>query len=497
MKTPRQVSGAVCAESAAQISGSWNQHMERIVKSLLTGNFEMPMSDCALRQCGLDYPIVYEGPGLLTQEQDKSILLRVFVAPVDHSEAFNRHFNGDLTPGELVPDSQYYDFEGRDPYGTVWRANRISIETDFGSGTYVRARPRTLEKTEERSKPVERPVVVAFLPRKIELPWHAVTEKGERGWSVDRFERNTGRLEWRIAKTDDGAWLTFKCEDSPVEPRLEAFLRGLSILMGRWLKPICLSIFEGERQTTRMLNRLHEPDAEKLLAPIRTQRDLAEDAHLFLERFMEKAADENEGGERACDLVHRYWHRILRSRENDIENSSLVLSVALEGLVKKTLLSKKDVDPEFVKQAEEAKPILKKAGLGPRALACVLSSLGNAKHPRVQDALRRLATEGVASEAHIEAWKGLRNAAAHGSVLEEDDRALQEHLDRFHVCLDLYYRLVFLLIGYDGRHTDYGTRGWPTRAFRLGGELTASAAAEPVSPPECALGCLNGGHLTA
>lgn len=459
--------------------------MEKIVKSLLTGDFELPMSDCALRQCGLDSPIIYEGPGLLTQEQDKSIFLRVFAAPVDHSEAFNRHFNRDLTPGELVPDSQYYDFEGRDSYGTVWRANRISIGTNFGYGTYVRARPRTLEKMEERSKPVERPVVVAFLPGKIELPWHAVTDKGERGWSVDRFETNAGRLEWRVAKTDDGAWLTFKCEDAPVEPRFEAFLRGLSILMGRWLKPICLSILEGERQTTRMLNRLHEPDAEKLLTPIWAQRDLAEDAHLFLERFMARAAGESEFGEGACNLAHRYWHRILRSCETDVENSSLVLSVAVEGLVKKTLLSKKDADPEFVKQADEAKHILEKAGLGPRALACVLSSLGNAKHPRVQDALRRLVTEGVASEAHLKAWKGLRNAAAHGSVLEDDDSALQEHLDRFHVCLDLYYRLVFLLIGYDGRHTDYGTRGWPTRGFRLGRALTASAA-EPVSPPECA-----------
>lgn len=331
----------------------------------------------------------------------------------------------------------------------------------------------------------------------------------------------------------DGAWLTFKCEDSPVEPRFEAFLHGLSILTGRWLKPICLSIYEGDRQTTRMLNRLHELhelDAEKLLAPIGTQREFMEDAHLFLKRFVEKAEDEKEAREGSCDLAHRYWHRILRARENDIENSSLVLSVAVEGLVKKTLLSEKDVDSEFVKQAEEAEHILENLmlgsralsavksilgnvktllsekdvdsefvkqaeeaehilenlTLGSRALSAVKSSLGNAKQPRVQDTLRRLATAGVISKAHLKAWGKLRHAAAHGSVLEDDDKALQEHLDRFHVCLDLYYRLVFLLIGYEGRHTDYGTKGWPTHAFRLGGEITATAPTtnEPVIPPE-------------
>lgn len=456
--------------------------MEKIVKSLLAGDFEMAMSNCALRQCGGGSPIIYEGPGLLAQEPDKSIRLRVFAAPLAPSEAFDRELSRDLTAGELVPDSQYYDFEGSDPYGKCWSANRISIETDFGSGTYVRARPRFLEKTEKRSKPAERPVVVAFLPGKIELPWHAVNEKGERSWSVGRFERKAGIFEWLIVTKDDGAWLTFKCEDSPVEPHFEAFLHGLSIFTGRWLKPICLSIYEGGWQTTRVLNRLHEPHVEKLLPPIGAQRHFAEDARLFLERFVVKAADEKEKADGPCDLVHRYWHRILRARESDIENSSLVLSVAVEGLVKKTLLSERDVDPEFVKQAEEAKPILKGAGLGPRALSCVLSSLGNAKHPKVQDALRRLVTEGIVSETHLDAWKGLRNAAAHGSVLEDDDNALQEHLDRFHICLDLYYRLVFLLIRYEGRHTDYGTRGWPTRVFRPCAVVTA--AAEAVSPSE-------------
>jgi hypothetical protein len=165
--------------------------MEKFIKSLLAGDLEMPMSDCALRQCGVDSPIIYEGPGLLTQEPDKSVRLMVFAALVDHSQAFDRLLTPDLTPGELVPDSQYYDFEGRDPYGTIWRGNRISFETDFGSGNYVRARPRILEKMEEHLKPAERSVM-AFLPGKIELPWHAITEKGELGWSVDRFEGKAG-----------------------------------------------------------------------------------------------------------------------------------------------------------------------------------------------------------------------------------------------------------------------------------------------------------------
>lgn len=70
--------------------------MEKIVRSLLDGDLEMPMSNCVLRQCGQNSLIIYEGPGLVTQEPNKSIRLRVFAAPLDISEAINREFNRGL-----------------------------------------------------------------------------------------------------------------------------------------------------------------------------------------------------------------------------------------------------------------------------------------------------------------------------------------------------------------------------------------------------------------
>jgi len=442
--------------------------MEKIVKSLLAGDLEMPLSHCVLRQCGGSSPIVYEGSAFLMQEPNKSVRLRMFAAPVEMVQAFERSFKRDWIPGVLLPDPYYYDFEGVDTYGAIWKANRISIDTEFGSGVYVRARPMIFEKTEQCPKPVERPGVVAFLPGKVELPWHRVPESDAGRLALKRFEGKGGSFEWRVDETDEGAWLTFKCEDSAVEDHFELFLRGLSILTGRGLKPICLSIYEGDQKTIKMLNRLHEVDTAKLLPPIVMQMAFAVDAHLFLERFMIKALDKEKGAENPCELAHRYWHRILRARESDIENSSLVLSVAVEGVVKITPPSERGGDPEFIKQIDEAIPILNAAKLGSRVLGSVLSHLKNAKNPKVKDTLQQLKSEGVISEDHFEAWKKLRNAAVHGDVLEYDDTALQKHLDRFHVCLDLYYRLVFLLIGYQGRHTDYGTRGWPTREFRSG-----------------------------
>lgn len=456
--------------------------MNSTIKSLLAGTLEMPLSNCTLRQCETGEPIVYEGPGLLMQGADKSLSLRVFAPAVGLVEGYRRELSDPLMPGKLVPGSRYYDFEGYDPHGTLWTATRLSLGVDHGSGTYIRARPRFIEKREDLSVTHKLAHVQAFLKEQIELPWHVVTTKGELSWSVDRFEGASSDCEWEIKKSEIGVWVSFKCQGSLVESRFEHFLRALSILTGRLLRPTYLTLFEGSQQLTRIANRFHDVNTEKLLAPISNDRDFSGDAHLFLDRFMSKAREVEAPLEGLCDLAYRYWHRILSARESDIENSSLVLSVAVEGLTKKVVLTRSDVDADFVKEVEMAKPLIKSAGLGPRALSCVLSSLGNATTPKVQDALQRLARDGLISADHLGAWKQLRHAAAHGAVLDVEDEALQEHLDRFHLCIDLFYRLVFILIGYEGRHTDFGSNGWPSRTFGAN-DVSAASGRDRLDSP--------------
>jgi len=50
-------------------------------------------------------------------------------------------------------------------------------------------------------------------------------------------------------------------------------------------------------------------------------------------------------------------------------------------------------------------------------------------------------------------------------LLEDDEDRLQQHFDRFFCCLDLFYRLLFVAIGYRGGFIDYSTRGWPPSSF--------------------------------
>jgi hypothetical protein len=71
----------------------------------------------------------------------------------------------------------------------------------------------------------------------------------------------------------------------------------------------------------------------------------------------------------------------------------------------------------------------------------------------------------VITNIHLAAWNKLRNTGAHGGVLREDENSLQKHLNQFHTCLELFYRLLFVLVRYHGKFVKYSAVGWPESTF--------------------------------
>ena len=74
-----------------------------------------------------------------------------------------------------------------------------------------------------------------------------------------------------------------------------------------------------------------------------------------------------------------------------------------------------------------------------------------------------LADAGLVSRGLVETWKRLRDSAAHAEVIELDK--LQEEIDSIMAVATLFNQLVFILIGYQGKYTDYSERGFPVADF--------------------------------
>jgi hypothetical protein len=164
-------------------------------------------------------------------------------------------------------------------------------------------------------------------------------------------------------------------------------------------------------------------------------------------------------------VLYRFWWRILRAHQGDVENSSLVLSVAIEGVLKALFLSEHDADAEFCDLVEAAKPAIDRLDIDERVRSSIFTSLKHAVAPKPQATMRRLKEQGVLTDVHIKAWSGMRHKGAHGAMLEDDEGQFQRHIDRFFCCLDLFYRLLFTATRYKGGFIDYSARGWRPSMF--------------------------------
>jgi hypothetical protein len=387
----------------------------------------------------------------------------------DVREGMNRLGLGGITSGVIIPTSSYYDVSGTAQDGTAWRAGRQSVNPSFGVRTEVRVSLTHLDKVDALPRPAGVEINRWFIPGEFELPWHVVTQT-ERSWRRDRFEFADDDFAWVLQRADGGVHAMLTIKRQPLEPHATRFMQALEMLVGRSLRPLVTSTVSGKERIIR-IHRRPKPERSSLAPPIDLGNFGPANAHEFLACCLHRA-EQLPAMEDQLLVLYRFWWRILRSYQSDIENSSLVLSVAIEGVLQVLFLSEHDADAEFSRLVDAAKPAIKRLDVNERVRSSISKSLDHATVPKPQDAMWRLVEQGALTSAHTKAWGKLRHKGAHGAMLEDDLEKLQKHLDRFHCCLDMFYRLLFTAISYRGGFINYSKRDWPPSTFPPGDEAS-------------------------
>ena len=417
--------------------------------ALFDGTFEMPLADCELRQQDAEEPRVYAGPALLTQRPDKSLHLRLFGAPRGEIEGIREFFGAlEVTPGKLHPDSNYYDFTGVDQHGVTWKAERLSIDSSYGvNSTYVQARVPAIEASEDCGKKLPSSTARAFVPGTFKLPWHKVT-KTANSMKTDIFEGECERYAWKLHQREDQLDISFTVKDGPVGDDFWRFLGAISVLCGAAIDPVLVMIGEAGKRIRRLKTQRRPGLAASLARPL---SDLAPDAahsHHFIARYLRGTKHSHPAELDSFDTLHTAWHRTLRTT-SDLDIGPLVVGVNIETVVMDLFASEVDIDAEFIDAIEKAKDIVQKSCMADRAKQRALSSLGGAAKPGPKQVLTRIQEQGFITANEVKAWTSLRNHAAHGGDVDDSTlEALQGAVDKYYSCLGLFYRLLFVAIGY-------------------------------------------------
>jgi hypothetical protein len=452
-------------------------HKDR--EALLAGTFEMPLADCELRQHGVAEPKVYSGPALLSQRSDKSLVLRLFGQPRSQVEGLMTTF-AEHAPGKLYPDSSYYDFVGVDHGGVTWKADRMGVSFSFGTNsTFVTASVRQIEGREPYGKMLASSTAHAVVPGVFEFPWHVATTT-ETSISTDRFEGETDLYAWKLRKQTDRLDILFTVKDGPVGEDFYRFLAALSVLCGRAIEPVVITIGERGERIRRLKSQRRPNWTAKLVPPVSQLRPDATHAHRFISAYLTGTRQLHPVPVDHLETLHSLWHQTLRTA-NDFEIGGLVLGVNIESMLVDCFLSDVDVDEQFIEDVEKAKEILKKSEMPERARNRAMSSLGSATKPGPRQVLMRIQEQGFIEAAHVDAWRAMRNHAAHGGDVDATEPgAAQGAVDKFYTCLDLFYRLLFVVIGYRGTHHAFAAEGWPLVSF---GVSPATAELAKVESP--------------
>lgn len=449
--------------------GLYARVMDATLKALLAGTFTQTLSKVEVRQCGVDNPIIYSGPGLIRQDADGEMILQVLdTSKLEEAEKFRRTFDEGPGFGKLIPEKGYFDIEGTDSIGQSWYSKRQSINSRFGQGiTEILVKLRRWERAEERESTPRKDGRADgrawWIPRSFDLPWNELCTIGTaRGFF--RFTGAADGCSWEATKYPDGVFVRFWA-DRDLDRLATRFWWGLGVLCGQSLEPRITRTNEGKIFTETLHRPMRVYNQLKGYVPIPLRDvEFGPPAIDFLARYLALQQRPNGKGDPGR-LIYGFWHRVLRALHEDIENASLILSVAIEGVIKGVFAPASTPDSAFEADLNRAIAALDGSAGNERAVGVLRGKLEHSAQFPPSRFLHEAKKAGWLTASHVQAWEKMRNKGAHGDLLSDDDLELQNHLDRFHSGLDTFYRLIFQAIGYSGPHLAYGLPNAPIVNF--------------------------------
>ncbi|OWK36284.1 hypothetical protein [Fimbriiglobus ruber] len=442
---------------------------KKLIDSLKAGTLDIDCTEITLTQDSHENPRIFRGPGYIRQGDNEEIIFKIYTDhPVQELEPLG-------TPGVLIPPDRFYNFNATDIQGYVWVGNRVlplvSIRyLSNGTTTIVEGKIHTITKEGKSLSRTATNVIVLRIFTDQEIPCHSATVVETNVPDYHHHRLSTLNLV-TITSCGSDFLLTMQpgeltvevWSDQPFSPHFDnRILEALQFVLARRLQ---WRVLEKESEGKR-ITQLSSPiplAKSRLQAPINLNEIRARHwTWILFDNYLVFIANYTEQVWHPCSVQ---LMMVYEASAGSIDAEILALSVAAEGLAKILFSTIVSVTEKFQTTVNELKVVVdkwieentaaEKSGLSKR-LSGLFSML---KEIRAVDRLLQLEQLGIIESKHINAWKKLRNAAAHAAT--PGTQEWQQLLDRRDLVLALLYRLIFHAIGYEGYCSDYGTRLWP------------------------------------
>jgi len=437
------------------------------INKLISGKFEIDCIDINLIQQVEKDPIIHNGSGTIYQDKNGVLNLKLY-AEITNKNRMISHILKHFVPGKIIGNENYFSLRATDMSGGKWDAENLWLSHNvYDAGQVIRAELREIKNTTEADIRIRSGKTCLFIvaPGSYKIPCNKGEDLPNGGWRRNKSLFSFNQIDFELKKLDNYLTINASTETNALPEQSEIrILEALSIICGQIVRPMIIDHSHGGIRTLRIKSVKDTFSNKKLSYPLQHSlpSDLGTFANFF-EGYLSSIKSPNSE-------LFGFWYKVNRAWQSGIENASLALAVAIEGIVRSYCNQYGLPDKEILQQAQEAKQLIKHSELGERIKKRLLSSIGNLKSTSPKGALYQMSDMGLFPKSFVDEWVSLRSKSTHADQIDQDIKTKQVYIDQIYTCITLFYCLLFKVIGYEGNFIDYSREGHPEKRFPLARE---------------------------
>jgi hypothetical protein len=435
-----------------------------ILSAFKLRTLEMDCVDMALVQSADASSISYKGKGYIRQTSEDFLTFKIYATETTNTDA-SRHLKEFFTAksGRLFRDNEYYRFVAITSDGTKWTADKVRPIVNWGA---------------QHTNPI---VTGSFINGPLSTEWpmseaaHSLYlhffDSTEIPCIIDQIKFSAVNCDFVVRKPDN-EFVVEACSTDVLPALFHIRIQeALRLLLARSV--ICRVIInhDGKRQSFQMASTPPRSLNTQLGRPIDSSYGHLDDSWRLFSQYLEYVINNTPSA--AWNRCSYHLYNACEASANSVDAWAIGVSVAVEGIAK-LVKSETPTTEERKRVTILTKHLLDHIS----SLPCfndlskrVKGLLGMMQDVRVQDRLTPLVSNGYVDYAYISAWSKLRNKHVHPSSRNLDmaniDDYHQSMLDLINKTTVLMYHIIFYMIGYKGKFTDYGTTGYPFKDYPL------------------------------
>lgn len=391
----------------------------------------------------------------------------------------------DTVAGQIVPAEQLWIFSAIDMQDRSWSSSHVSPYEDvsYGSdhtGIIIRGELWQLEARSCNGISCSMGIRMD-IPGEFNIPLfdstNTVTHNPSLGQQTESSKRDTASLEidgCRITIVKHSSFVRFHIDGKNLQSEIatrvcEAF--QFVTARSTWWESLYSSDEEGNYIRLRLRNPLDSN--RRMQPPLNTFFDL--DYWKLFECYFRYVSQNTLG--KNLHAISAFLSDVSEASATSFELYCLILSVAVEGVVKFLPSHEDDNTNVFAVVGRLVEYVMKwpefdvpdvmreEQPTTTQKLKMRISGLLNTlNQPRAVDRLQAIQIHGALQDDLIRNWKKLRHPAAHGNSFVEN--ITQVEFDKCDKALTLLYQIIFLIIGYTGKFSNYSKHSWPVEEFK-------------------------------